>query len=209
MSVVIAIKEKDRFVLGSDKQISFDNIKEHAATKIWRPVELPEMVIGSIGLARATQILQVSPIIDKNSIYGEINTDFIIRSVIPNIVATLKAGGINVELKEKDICTIIPNDLILAYQDKAWIIYHDLSVVEITDSLAIGSGSDIAKGVLFATKNKNPFERAVMCIEAASKSNLWVDNSVDILTTKFYDKDIKLLNKALGIPDDLVVNTEA
>lgn len=34
MSLVIAIKDKDRIVLGADKQVSVSDFKDHSCTKI-------------------------------------------------------------------------------------------------------------------------------------------------------------------------------
>lgn len=71
-------------------------------------------------------------------------------------------------------------------------------MTELDDYLAIGSGSDVATGALFATPDKNPFERIVTCIDAAAESTLYVDDGVDLLATKYYNKDAKSIAKALG-----------
>ena len=60
MSLVIAVKEKDRIVLGADKQASLGNAKDHTNTKIWRVEDLPGAIMGSVGSARASQIIQYS-----------------------------------------------------------------------------------------------------------------------------------------------------
>ena len=82
------------------------------------------------------------------------------------------------------------------------MIWNDLSVTEIDDYFAIGSGADVARGALFTTADKNPFERAVMCIDAAAESTLFVDDGIDILVTEEHKDDEKLLAKALGIELD-------
>ena len=64
--------------------------------------------------------------------------------------------------------------------------------------LAIGSGSDVAKGALFATKKQNPFERIVTAIDAAAESTLFVDDGIDLLVTDIHDGDQKDIAKALG-----------
>ena len=115
----------------------------------------------------------------------------------PTIVATLKANGVATTTEEAD-CTMIPNAFIFAYLDKAWVIWHDLSVIEIADYFAIGSGADVARGALFATKDKNPFERIVTCIDAAADSTIFVDDGIDLLTTENKSKDAKQVAKALG-----------
>ena len=195
MSLVIAIKDKDRIVLGADKQVSTGGSKEHTSTKIWPVDELPGAVMGSVGSARASQIIQYASVIDKNLISKDIDTDFIICSLAPTIAAGLKANGINTEVKDDDLCTMLPNSFIFAYKDRAWLIWNDLSVSELEEYFAIGSGSDVAKGALFATKDKNPFERIVTCIDAAAESTLFVDNGIDILATKILKDDKKLLSK--------------
>jgi len=35
MSLVVAIKDKDRIVMGADKQVSAGDSKDHTNTKIW------------------------------------------------------------------------------------------------------------------------------------------------------------------------------
>lgn len=78
------------------------------------------------------------------------------------------------------------------------MIWHDLSVTELEDYLAIGSGSEVAQGALFATPDKNPFERIITSIEAAADTTLYVDNGIDLLATKYYTRDAKNIAKALG-----------
>jgi len=78
------------------------------------------------------------------------------------------------------------------------MIWNDLSVTEIDDYLAIGSGSDVARGALFATKKQNPFERIVTAIDAAAESTLFVDDDIDLLATDIHDGDQEKIAKALG-----------
>jgi ATP-dependent protease HslVU (ClpYQ) peptidase subunit len=198
MSLIIAIKEKDRIILGADKQVSTGSTKDHTATKIWEMTELEGGLMGGVGSARASQIIQYSQVINKN-FTGPINTEFVICALVPTIAATLKANGIATTASEEDSCTMIPNVFIFAYKEKAWVIWHDLSVVEIADYFAIGSGADVARGALFATKEKNPFERIVTCIDAAAESTLFVDDGIDLLTTNNKSKDVKQIAKALGL----------
>ena len=199
MSLVIAIKDKDRIVLGADKQVSAGDSKNHTSTKIWPVAELDGAVMGGVGSARASQIIQYSDIIDKNHFKVEPTTDYIICSLAPIIAQTLKANGIVVEPGEGGLCDLMPNSFIFAYKDRAWLIWNDLSVSEIDDYLAIGSGSDVARGALFVTADKNPFDRIVSCIDAAAENTLFVDNGIDILVTDEHKDDEKLLAKALGL----------
>ena len=199
MSLVVAIKDKDRIVLGADKQVSTGDSKAHTSTKIWQVEELPGAVMGSVGSARASQVIQYSNVIDRNLVNeADLSTDFIICSLAPMIAAGLKQNGISLENKEETVCDMMPNSFIFAYQDRAWMIWNDLSVTEIGEYLAIGSGSDVARGALFATKNKNPFERIVTAIDAAADSTLFVDDGIDMLVTGVHKGDREKIAKALG-----------
>ena len=200
MSLVVAIKDKDRIVLGADKQASTGGIKDHTNTKIWELEELPGAVIGAVGSARASQIIQYSQVIDKNMISSntDIDTEFIVRVLAPTIANGLRNNGVAVDSEDAK-CDMMPNAFIFAYKDRAWTIWHDLSVSEINEYFAIGSGSEVARGVLYATPEKNPFERIVTSIEAAAESTLYVDNGIDLLATGKYEEDFPNMCAALGL----------
>ena len=79
--------------------------------------------MGSVGSARASQVVQYMNVIDKNLISNEeISTDFIICSLVPTLAAGLKANGIKVEIPDEGVCEMMPNSFIFAYQDNAWLI---------------------------------------------------------------------------------------
>ena len=201
MSLVVAVKDKNRIVLGADKQSSSAGNKDHNSTKIWEVEELPGALMGSIGSVRAAQIIQYANIIDKNAIGEEVDTSFVVCSLVPVISAGLKANGVSVKAPAEDAsCDMMSNAFLFAYKDKAWLIWHDFSVSEIEDYLVLGSGSDVARGALFATKeNRNPFDRIVTSIDAAAESTLYVDNGVDLLATEYYEEDKQDIADALGI----------
>jgi hypothetical protein len=142
---------------------------------------------------------------------GGISTSFVINSLVPNIVAQLRSAGALLVPPPSDDneipCATIPNMFLFALGESAWMIWTDLSVTELDDYLAIGSGSDVATGVLFATKEKNPFERIVTCIDAAAETTLFVDDGVDLLATKYYPRDRQQIAKALDI-DLKVIDVE-
>lgn len=162
--------------------------------------DLPGAIMGSVGSARTSQIIQYSPIIDKNLISRSgIATDYVICAVVPAIIACLKANGIVIEAAPGDMCPMMPNAFIFAYKDKAWMIWNDFSVSEIDEYLAIGSGSDVARGALFATPDKDPFERIVTSIDAAATTTLFVDDGIDLLVTVSHENDAAQAAKALGI----------
>jgi len=201
MSLIVAVKDKNRYVLGADKQSSAGGNKDHSATKIWEVRNCQGIVMGGVGSARATQIIQYSNIIDLNCLSRGCTTEYIVCSVVPEIVSALEMHGISCSPNPDDKTKIIPNAFLIAIDDKAWVIWHDLSVIEVENYFAIGSGSDVATGALYATKDKNPFERIVTCIDAAAETTLFVDDGVDLLATSIKKEDKKLIAKALNIPE--------
>ena len=204
MSLIVAVKDKDRYVLGADKQSSAGGNKDHSATKIWEVGNCPGIVMGGVGSARATQVIQYSNIIDLNCLSRGCTTEYIVCSVVPEIVSALEAHGICCSPNPDDKTKIIPNAFLIAIDDQAWVIWHDLSVIEVEDYFAIGSGSDVATGALYATKDKNPFERIVTCIDAAAETTLFVDDGVDLVATSIKKEDKKMIAKALNIPENML-----
>lgn len=201
MSLVIAIKDKDRVVLGSDKQSSTGLNKNHTSTKIWPIEKLPGAIMGGVGTSRGNQIIQHADLIDLNELPAEIDTSYLVKQLAPIIMGTLKANGMDCSIPEGGSCTMMPNSYIFAYRDRAWVIYHDQSVEEVEDYVAIGSGSDVANGALFATPHSNPFERIVTSIDAAAETTLFVDDGVDLMMTALRNHDKEQITKALGLEE--------
>lgn len=214
MSLVVAIKDGNRFVLGADKQISSGNVKEHTFTKVWEVKDIDSCVMGSVGYARASQVIQYSyGLINKNLISPEeLTEEYIVNHLANTIRMILEENDISAQVAEDKslIMAAIPNVYIFCYKDKGWIINYDLSVTEISDYVAIGSGAEVARGVLFATKDKDPFERIIMSIDAASTETIYVDNSVEFQATEVYeddeDKIIKALNQSEEMNDDIMAS---
>ena len=88
------------------------------------------------------------------------------------------------------------------------MIGQDLCVEEIDDYIAIGSGSDIARGVLYATKDKNPFERIAMAIDAAASYSTTVDDYIDVEVTVEKENDEEDFNNAMFPNQGMVADLE-
>lgn len=204
MSLVVVIKDKDRIVMGADKQGTMGDSKSHTATKVWPVKGYEGLLMGGVGMCRANQLMQyISCLIDRNDFEnGEVDLteEYVAMILAPTIQRTLAAHGISITGGEEDGMQFpgLPNAYVVAYKDKAWLIGQDLTVEEIDDYLAIGSGSAYAKGVLFATADKDPFERIAMSIEAASMEICSVDDCVEVLTTEEREGDEEAFNQACG-----------
>ena len=208
MSLVIAIKNKNRFILGADKQASIWNNKEHSATKVWY-TEYEGCCIGSVGWARASQIVQYIKGLLDGAGFGksELNDEYIHLQLPRIIYETLKAHGAIVENLEQPIS--LPNDFFIAYKDRCWKIGSDLSVTEIAEYDAIGSGSDIALGVIetsYMYKEPNPFQIITNAIDIAAEKTLYVDHEVEFVTTELIKSDVDNQMTALGYSKDQITD---
>lgn len=207
MSLVVAIKDGNRFILGADKQASIWNNKEHSATKVWY-TEYEGCCIGSVGWARASQIVQyIKGLLDGAGFdKSELNDEYIHLQLPRTIYETLKAHGAIVENLEQPIS--FPNDFFIAYKDRCWKIGSDLSVTEIDEYDAIGSGSDIALGVVetaLSYHEKNPYMIISKAIDIAAEKTLYVDHEIDFVETGQLKRDTVNKLDALGIevPDEI------
>lgn len=207
MSLVIAIKDKNRFILGADKQVSQWNNKDHSATKVWYS-EYEGCCIGSVGYARASQIIQYIKGLLDSAGFGKENLDdaFIHLQLPRTLYETLKAHGIIVDDPTQPFS--LPNEFFIAYKDRCWKISQDLTVTEIEDYDAIGSGQDVALGVIETShmyNEKNPYRIITNAIDVAAEKTLYVDHEIEFVETASDKKDVLNKMTALGyeIPDEV------
>lgn len=209
MSLVIAIKDKEnkRVILGADKQGTVGGNRTHSAQKIWEVEGAPaaggeRVLMGGVGLIRALQIMQYNQLPFDRNLLGEdgaFSTAYFSTEFAEIIVELLNAKGINTTIEDEGQKMIAsPNAFIIAQGENAWMIGQDLSVEEVDDFIAIGSGADIARGVLRNTTDLHPFERIARAIEAAAEETTSVDDFVEVLATKDLPEDETDFEAALG-----------
>lgn len=73
--------------------------------------------------------------------------------------------------------------LTLAFKDKAWVINDNFSVLEVDEYDVIGSGAEVALGVLNTTNDELVESRITQAIQAAADNTLYVGGDIDILHT--------------------------
>ena len=207
MSLVIAIKDKDRFILGADKQASGWNNKNHTATKIWF-TEYEGCCIGSVGYARASQVIQyIKGLLDNAGFGKDALDDAFIHLQLPRtLYETLKAHGVIADMPDQTFT--LPNAFFIAYKDRCWKIWEDLTVDEVEEYDAIGSGQDIALGVIetsYMYNEKNPYQIIANAIDIAAEKTLFVDHEIEFVETAPEKKDIINKMSALGyeVPDEI------
>ena len=160
MSVIVLIKDKDRFVVGCDDRV-FDNIytDDYYAMPKAKHMDINnEIIIGCCGNGILLEFLQ-----KKLNQVSKINRNIISYEIIPSLIEATK----NTPCIDLNGC--MAGELIIAYKDKAYSIYNNFVIQEIKDSYALGSGKEVALGSLYTSKKLNisPEERIAISITAA------------------------------------------
>ena len=208
MSLVIAYKQNDRFILGADKQATCGwNKKVHTATKIWKTYinETDYYCMGAVGSARGAQIIaNIQGLLDGFS-FGttEIPEAFINISLPRSLYETLKNNGIDTAVKSEDDGEhlYLPCAYFFAYKDRCWFIGQDMTVEEVENYMAMGSGEECAIGSIDTSvmyKEKNPYRIITTAIDIAAERTLHVDHEIEFVTTKDNTSDAMQQLEALN-----------
>lgn len=197
MSLIVAIKTEEGIVMGCDTQVSYGgnkySLSDNTSCKIWNIINCPNGLMGSVGMLRDSQIISAHAIIDPNKIITDsIDFDYVVCDLYTTICNILESyHRISLEpVYDKDgsfIPPVLNNEFIFAYKNIAYHISQEGCVRIIDDYLVIGSGSDIATGVLDSNYSKPPEERIVEAISCCNKNTLYIDNNVILFYT--YEKN--------------------
>ena len=197
MSLVVAIKTDEGIVMGCDSQVSYGNnrysLANSSSCKIWDIINCPYGLMGSVGVLRDSQIISAHAVIDPDRIItNSINFDYVVCDLYTTLCSILESyHRISLEPTYDEHGVFIPptlnNEFIFAYKDMAYQISQEGCVRDIDDFLVIGSGAEIATGVLDNNKDKLPEERIVEAIQTCSMNTLYIDKNITLFYT--YDKD--------------------
>lgn len=196
MSVVVAIKDGDRVLVGCDSQITQGYVKLSLKPqmKIWKPEDDKEIVMGLVGDVRDENILSTADgwIDELTKLKNTVNFKYIVRNIVPKIFKELGNFG---RLKYKDSMQSIESNVIFAYKDKAFIIECDGCVLEMNEILVTGSGKSLCLGAWNGLKDKNmPIkEKLIQVIKSACENDLYVNYPIIIMNTK--DDEIEIIEK--------------
>jgi len=202
MSVVIAIKEKDRIYLAADSMCSCGNTKVTLSNpnnyKIWKTKGLDNSFMCHTGNCRDLGVIRFKNFIPEiRSLNGDIDIDFVQGQMIYDMFDFLDERGF---LEKNNEGPRMGSCLLFAYKDKVWELTNCSYVIEIDDYVALGSGSDAAMGSLAATIGEPIEDRLIKAVLAASKIDLSVDFPIVITDTKscefklFDQDDFNILN---------------
>lgn len=189
MSIVIAIKDKNRIVMGCDQQVSGSNLKFNASdnnSKIWDVNNIKGAIMSCVGDARMVQlvslmdfVLSPTTILNKKINYKSVAGEMF------NIIYNHLLANKNIEYdSNNNPIQKIGGYFIFAYKNQAYLIYPNEYTIPIEDYLAMGSGEEVAVGALEETKGLPAEERIRKAIEACSARTLYVSGNVIIKSTK-------------------------
>ena len=192
MSVIVAVKDKKtgEITIGCDSQVSCGNLKsslkDNGFSKIWNYDLEGYTIIGGVGSLRDIQLIQTddSLITQEDLILKGIDYRFVVRDFFTRIYETLKTYNRLTVSEQGVVAPIINSKFILVHNDNAWVIDMDGSVTEIDDYLVLGSGEEVAIGVLENNKNKKPKQRIEEAIKACADTTLYVNSKIVYMKAK-------------------------
>jgi ATP-dependent protease HslVU (ClpYQ) peptidase subunit len=195
MSVVIAIKEKDRIYMGCDSQVTIGSGKRTLKSvnnfKIWKVEDHPNCLMGGVGNFRDLCFIRCTPgiIPETNLLLGNLDYPTVVTQIVPAIWQSLVAYGLYPEsplvIDENKGTGALGSQFLIGCGTDLFSLGADGTVEEIEDYIAIGSGDDLALGSLKTTEGSNlsPEERIAAAIDAAARGNAYVSNPIIVADT--------------------------
>ena len=185
MSVVCAIKEHGKVIIGADSQVTKGGTRTSLSNpnnyKIWQYDDVPGCYFAQVGHVREGQVIRVSDdlIKDLDFIYDMIDFKFCVKHLVPRMINELVENKL---MKEED--TMSDSSFIFAYKNLLFVIDTDFTVIEVDDFCAIGSGRNEAIGSLLSTIGENAETRIIKAIKASAANDIYVDYPIIMVDTK-------------------------
>ncbi|MEG1565382.1 MAG: hypothetical protein RR342_01405 [Bacilli bacterium] len=190
MSLIVAIKDNDRIVIGCDSQITSNGLKENcdnnSVCKIWEIKNCKQGIMGVVGHLRDGQLVQCQNNIIEEifQLKNSVDYEYVVTNLSGKIYSILLANKRILKDANGNDENYMLSRFIIAYKDKAYKIENDLCVLPIEDYLVLGCGEKIAIGVLEKNKSKSPEERIKEAIILCSEKDLYINNNIVIKSTK-------------------------
>ena len=166
MSVLVAIKEKDRVVVGVDIRMSCGEAYADSYSRRPKAVHLNDkrdIIIGAVGNCGLVDVMrQIITEYRIADIY-KIDRSYIVKYILPALIVNVR----DYELTDKE--GKMDGRILIAVKDKAFVISGNYIVDEIQNYVAMGSGEDAARGSLLTSEPflKSPEERIKIAIRAS------------------------------------------
>ena len=166
MSVMVAIKDKNRVVVGVDVRMSCGEAYVDSYPRRPKAIHVNnkrDIIVGAVGNIGLVDIIrqQIAEYQEKDLYL--IDRPWIVKFLIPALSVSVR----DYEMTDKE--GKMDGMLILAIRDRAYLITGNYTVEEIMDYAADGSGRDAALGSLYTTSktSMSPEDRIKIAIEAA------------------------------------------
>lgn len=167
MTCIIGLKDNNRIVMGSDSRTMSGNfIFNSTGNKI---IEFENITIGFCGSCRISDVINSSFVMPDHP-SGKSDLQYMQSNFINAIRECLESAKAS-SVEENNTSSMDKSALLILYHDKFYTVECDYSILEYSDFVAIGSGSDFALGALEVTKDLEPEIRVTKALEAACKFN--------------------------------------
>ena len=194
MSVVVAKKTKDGFIIGADSMCTKGGQVRENAIKIFRCKQNEDIIIGVVGCLVDANILMIADNLFSNTTIRRNNLDFenMIEQTIPNLKEILKTHGRL--FKSDEIGECMQSNFMIAYKDDCYVINSDFALSQVEDFYAIGSPELMASGCYEMAKLCNIKIDDVKLVEniirTTIKKTIYVDYPIRIYSTVKNTEDI-------------------
>lgn len=160
MSLVIAVKENDRVLMGADTQTSRGDEKYSIAGTETQKIHLTPngVVVGTAGLVRVLQQLTCHPEWFEELPPEGLTKEFLVRRIAPALLECIDGQNLSDEGDRSEEIPHAEFSAVFAQGDRIFVMESDYSVFAMPGYAAIGCGCDAANAV-FADK-RNPDEPA-------------------------------------------------
>ena len=196
MSVVVAIKKEDKIYIGSDSQVTRGGTRRTLNNpnnyKIWKVRGVDNCLMAHVGNVRDANVIRLIDglVTDYDAYKNNVDYEYVVKSIVPDIVNALKARGF---VKDEPYLDHMDSCFLFAFQNQLYMINTDGCVIEIDDYVAIGSGSDQAIGSLLSTEDEPSKTRIIKAIKASAASDIYVDYPIILSDTK--DTEFEVINE--------------
>lgn len=199
MSVVVAIKENGKIMMGADSQCTKGGTRRSLSNpnnyKIWKVLDSENCLLGHVGLVREANVIRVARdlVPEMAQLKDKVDFSFVVKRLVPTMFEELEEYRV---IKKGDNPPEFDSSFLFAYKDKLFYISGNGTVIEIDDYCAIGSGECEAIGSLLSTEGESPEERIKKAIKASAANDIYVDYPIVITDTEscefkvFYEKDL-------------------
>ena len=182
MTCIVGIEHQNKVYIGGDSAIS-DEYCVDSCYDNEKVFTIPPYIFGICGSMRVTQIIHYAfnALGDENNDNADIA--FLVTKFTSKLRKLLQSNGISLTSDNGDI--LPDTSFLLGFKNKLYTVDNDFQIVRNDCGYAsVGTGSEVAIGALYATKDLNldPYKRLQIALEASSTHTLHVRSKFHYLS---------------------------